>query len=145
MTNKNVEEALEEYQTRPLGDVKIMMIEDDEFTAQIALQKLSGEGCIPYSVADGGEALQMVETYSPDLIILDLMLPNMSGEEILRHLKADDELNVIPVIVFSNKGDQPDIDANLEAGADRYLVKSSTDLDMLVDVVKEVVADKVKS
>ena len=145
MTNKNVEEALEEYQTRPLGDVKIMMIEDDEFMAKIALQKLSGEGCIPYSVADGGEALQMVETYSPDLIILDLMLPNMSGEEILRHLKADDELNVIPVIVFSNKGDQPDIDANLEAGADRYLVKSSTDLDMLVDVVKEVVADKVKS
>lgn len=114
------------------------MVEDDLFFTDIVLTKLTSHGCIPYSTATGDEALELAKRYQPSAIILDLMLPGISGEEVLKQLKSDDELKAIPVIVFSNKSSQSDIEANLAAGATRYLVKSGTDLNTLVDVIREV-------
>lgn len=132
-------EALENFSKRELGDIKILMVEDDEFFADMVLTKLSQYGCIPYSTGNGAEAIGLADQYRPDLIILDLMLPGLSGEEILVQLKANEELKSIPVIVFSNKSEEEDIKANLDAGAAEYLVKSATDFTTLVDVVQGVV------
>ncbi len=134
----NVTAALEKFSKGELSDVKVLMIEDDVFLMEMVLDKLSSHGCIPYSTPSGDEALLLAAQYQPNVIILDLMLPGISGEEVLARLKADDELKHIPVIVFSNKSSQEDIEANLQAGAEKYLVKSSTDFDVLVEVVKEV-------
>lgn len=119
-----------------LAGFKIMMVEDDAFFTDIIMTKLVAHGCIPFSTATGADAISLAKLYEPDLIILDLMLPVLSGEEILQQLKTNAELQHIPVIVFSNKSEQTDIEANLKAGAAEYLVKSATDFNTLVDIVK---------
>ena len=133
------EEAIKEFSQKELGDIKILMVEDDTFFADMILTKLSQHGCIPYSTVNGSEALSLAEQYQPDVMILDLMLPGLSGEEILKQMKASETLKHIPIIVFSNKSGEKDIKDNLSAGAAEYLVKSATDFNTLVDVVQGVI------
>lgn len=134
-----VSEALESFSKRELGDVKVLMIEDDLFLSELVLTKLSQHGCIPYSTPNGEEGLELAEQYQPDVIILDLMLPGIPGEEVLIKLKATEELKHIPVVVFSNKSGEDDIKNNLANGAAEYHVKSATDLSELPKVIKRVV------
>lgn len=136
-TNKT-EQALSEFSKRELGDVKVLMVEDDTFFSELVLSKLSENGCIPYSTGTGEEALELARQYHPDIIILDLMLPGLQGEEVIKQLKADEELKDIPIVVFSNKSNAADIEHNLSIGATEFLVKSSTDLSTLTEVVQRV-------
>lgn len=138
---QRAEDAIQRFSEKELGDVKILMVEDDVFFSEMVLAKLSQQGCIPYSTPTGEEAVELATQYQPDVIILDLMLPGISGEEVLVKLKSSNDLKDIPVIVFSNKSDDACIQENLEAGACRYLVKSSTGFDLLVKTVKEVVEE----
>ncbi len=139
MTDEHkVEEAIKSFGERELGDVKILMIEDDVFLSELVLTKLSQHGCIPYSTPNGEEGLQLAEQYMPDIVILDLMLPGIPGEEVLIKMKASETLKQIPVIVFSNKSGDDDIKNNLANGASEYLVKSATDLNELPKVIKRV-------
>jgi DNA-binding response OmpR family regulator len=115
------------------------MIEDDLFLSELVLTKLSAHGCIPYSTPNGEEGLVLAEQYSPHVIILDLMLPGIPGEEVLLKLKASETLKSIPVIVFSNKSGEDDIKNNLANGAAEYLVKSATDLRNLPSVILKVI------
>ena len=133
----NLQKTLEDYDSRGSGAIKVLMIEDDEFIGDMVTKKLADKGCVPYSARNGEEGLRLVKEFKPHVIILDLMLPRMSGEEVLKQLKSADESKSIPVIVFSNKSEQTDVAGNLETGAAAYLIKSSTDLNRLVDVVKE--------
>lgn len=137
MTDKpTVEDAISSFGHRELGDVKILMIEDDLFLSELVLTKLSQDGCIPYSSPNGEEGLLLAEQYQPDIVILDLMLPGIPGEEVLIKIKSSETLKHIPVIVFSNKSDESDIKQNLANGAIDYLVKSSTDLQDLPRIIK---------
>lgn len=131
-----VESALASFSERILGDVKILMIEDDVFLSELVMEKLSLDGCIPYSSPNGEEGLSLAEQYQPDIVILDLMLPGIPGEEVLIKMKSSETLKHIPVIVFSNKSDESDIKQNLASGAIDYLVKSSTDLRDLPRIIK---------
>ena len=133
------EVALEKFSQKELGDVKVLMVEDDLFFSDMILTGLSQKGCIPYTTADGSKAIGLAEQYLPDVIILDLMLPELSGEEILKQLKSRDDLKDIPVIVFSNKSESDGIKAVMEAGAAKYLVKSATEFSTLIDVVKTLI------
>lgn len=137
-----VQDALNEFQSRELGNVKVLMVEDDSFFSELVLNKLSENGCIPYSTGKGDEAVMLATQYMPNLIILDLMLPGMSGEEILQNLKANEQLKDIPVIVFSNKSNKEDIDNNLALGAEEFLIKSTTDLSDLTKIVKRVLKSR---
>lgn len=139
--SNKVNEAIITYKEKPLGDVKILMVEDDPFLSELVLMKLSTVGCIPYSTADGSEAIELVEQFRPHVVILDLMLPGMSGEEILQQLKSNSELKDIPVVIFSNKSDEEGIKENIKNGAARYLVKSLTDIQKLPSIIADVVAD----
>lgn len=132
------EEAISKMSAGSLGAVKVLMIEDDSFFSELVLGKLAEEGCIPYSSANGEEALNLAQQYHPNIIIMDLMLPGLQGEEILSRLKQDTQLSAIPVIVFSNKSDQKDIESNMGAGAEAFLIKSTTDLNQLMGVIHNV-------
>ena len=133
-----VSEVLESFGKRELGDVKILMVEDDLFLSELILTKLSQHGCIPYATPSGEEALVLAEQYLPDVVILDLMLPGLSGEEVLIKMKANATLKDIPVIIFSNKSGEDDIKNNLKNGAAEYLVKSATDLSDLPKIIIKV-------
>lgn len=131
-----LQKALDEFASRPLGTVKVLMVEDDPLVTDLVLTSLSQHGCVPYSTLNSTEAIALAEQFMPHVIILDLMMPQMTGEEVLEALKASDKLKDIPVIVFSNKSDTADIENVKHLGAAEYFVKSSTDPHVLVDAVK---------
>ena len=116
---------------------KVLIIEDDDFLRSLAVTKLEKEGFAVTMAANGQEGLAQVATTAPDLIILDLMLPIMSGFDVLKELKASDATKNIKVIVFSNLGEESDIKTCLDLGANDYLVKANFTLDELVEKIKE--------
>ena len=134
---EKVAAALEQFSKRKLGAVKVLMIEDDPIITTLVTSLLSRAGCVPYSTLSSTEAISLAEQFSPHVIILDLMMPVLSGEDFLVQLKAREDLKDIPVVVFTNKGDAADKEAVMRLGAAAYLVKASTDLPKLVEVVKE--------
>jgi len=115
---------------------KILIIEDDDFLRSLAVTKLEKEGFAVSTAADGQTGLATISATMPDLVILDLMLPVMSGFDVLKSIKADDKTKNIKVIVFSNLGEDSDIKTCLDMGANDYLVKANFTLDELVEKIK---------
>lgn len=114
---------------------KILWVEDDTFLSEILGKRFEREQCISLYCPTGEDALQELATETPDLIMLDLILPGMSGFEILEKIKKDERLRPIPVIVFSNLGQQSDIDAVMRLGALKHFVKAEMNPD---DIVREI-------
>lgn len=113
---------------------KILVVDDDVDIAGFVQMSLRVEG---YDVAvahDGLEALRMVRSYQPDLVILDVMMPEIDGIEVLRRVRADPMTTALPVIVLTAKGQTPDKVIGLRAGADDYLVKPFDTLELVVRV-----------
>jgi adenylate cyclase len=93
-------------------------------TRRIAtLTRLEANGYETLQAADGQEALAAVTQHHPDLVLLDVMMPNIDGLETCRQLKSDAALAFTPVILVTAKAATQDVVAGLEAGADEYLTK----------------------
>lgn len=103
---------------------KILIIEDDKFVRELISQKLVEEKFEVYEVEDGEEGLKKAETEKPDLILLDLILPEIDGFEVLSKLKENSTLASIPVIILSNLGQKEDVDKGIKLGAVDYLIKA---------------------
>ena len=105
---------------------KVLCIEDDTFLVNLIMGKLAGAGILAVGAHNGAEGLALVALEQPSLIMLDLMLPDMRGNDVLIHLKDNPETKDIPVIIFSNLGEREEIDKAIGQGASAYLIKSST-------------------
>lgn len=101
----------------------ILIVEDEEDIAELLEYNLNRQGYQPESVGTGEDGLQLAREAMPDLVLLDLMLPKLSGLEVCRSLKADPETAKIPVIMLTAKGEDEDIIAGFDAGADDYVTK----------------------
>jgi CheY-like chemotaxis protein len=124
-------------QTKP---VKVLVIEDDHLIVELVTLKLTQNGYDTHYILNGTEALDTITSYQPDTVILDLMLPGRSGQEILAEIKSRDDLCHIPVMIFSNVSQDDQAEELLKKGAKAYMVKASTDLDDLVKKVGELAA-----
>lgn len=102
---------------------KILIIEDEEDILELVRYNLSKEGYLVTGVTSGEEGLHRSRTESPDLVVLDLMLPGMDGLDVCRVLKNDKETRHLPIIMISAKGEEADIVSGLELGADDYVTK----------------------
>jgi two-component system alkaline phosphatase synthesis response regulator PhoP len=102
---------------------KILIIEDRRDMAELIRHHLEKEGYIATSSADGGEALELIQKEKFDLILLDLMLPKVSGIEILKRIKQEESTKKIPVIIESAKSEDEDVILGLELGAEDYVTK----------------------
>jgi len=102
---------------------KILIVEDEEAIQQVLSFQMECEGYRYSQARTGAEALQLAEKESPDLILLDLMLPILDGLEVCRCLKKNSKTEDIPIIMLTAKGDEIDIVTGLELGADDYIVK----------------------
>jgi two-component system alkaline phosphatase synthesis response regulator PhoP len=102
---------------------KITIIEDEEDIRQLVCYNLEKEGYLVSSHESGEVGLSSIKNDPPDLVLLDLMLPGIDGMEVCRRLKKDAATRDIPVIILSAKGEEADIVAGLEQGADDYLSK----------------------
>ena len=114
----------------------ILIVEDDDFLRSLAVTKLEKEGFTVSMAANGQEGLALIKSTIPDLLILDLMLPVMSGFDVLKSMKADEATKNIKVVVFSNLGEQNDIKQCLDLGVSDYLVKANFTLDELLEKIK---------
>lgn len=111
---------------------KILVTEDDKFLANAFRAKLTKAGFEIKIVEDGEEAMKTLETFTPDLILLDLVMPIKDGYEVLKELKAKPKWRTIPVLIATNLGQKEDLDKAMELGANGYIVKSDLTLDDLV-------------
>jgi DNA-binding response OmpR family regulator len=115
---------------------KIFVVEDDQFLHKILAMKIKAAGFDVISAYDGESALKKIKE-APDLILLDLILPQMSGFEFLGEIKLDAKFKNIPVIVLSNLGQEEDFERAKSLGAKDYLVKANFSIDEVIKKIKE--------
>ncbi len=99
---------------------KILIVEDETMVADVVSRYLKRDGFEVMTASDGEAALEMAAEWSPDLVLLDLMLPKIDGLEVCRRLRAE---STVPIIVVTAKGDEADRIVGLELGADDYVSK----------------------
>ena len=101
----------------------ILVVEDEKDIQELVRYNLTKENFKVQCVPSGEDALKASKTKPPDLLVLDLMLPGLDGLEVCRRLKQDPATEQIPIIMLTAKGDESDIVAGLELGADDYVTK----------------------
>ncbi|MEY2474827.1 MAG: hypothetical protein QOG87_142 [Actinomycetota bacterium] len=110
---------------------RVLVVDDDPVIQKLLKVNFEMEGYEVLSAADGAEGLDQAKSGSPDVIILDVMMPKMNGLEVLAALKADSETDTIPVILLSAKAQAGDVQAGLDRGANAYVTKPFDPLDLL--------------
>lgn len=119
--------------------IRVFIVEDDPLLRNLLSLKLD-KSKFPYEFSkDGINVLPTMKQFKPDVIVLDLMLPGRSGFEVLTEIKADQNLQSIPVIIFSNKDTPEDKQRAQELGARGFYVKAMTDLSELVEMIESLV------
>jgi len=106
-----------------MAKAHILVVEDDEDILELVRFNLSREGYQVTTAVTGEQAIKMAESQLPDLILLDLMLPGADGFEVCRRLNNNSETREIPIVMLTAKGEEADIVAGLELGADDYITK----------------------
>lgn len=101
----------------------ILLVEDEAAQREILAYNLAAEGYEVRAAADGEEALLLVAEQVPDLILLDWMLPHVSGLEVCRRLRQRKDTRAVPILILSARGEETDRVRGLDTGADDYLVK----------------------
>lgn len=115
----------------------LLIIEDEPTLVKALKEKLSTVGLEVEVAYDGREALKKIKQNPPDLIVLDILLPEMNGLEVLDKIRGNNKYNDIPVIVLSNYSAEDVMEEALESGVEEYLVKANTSLEDIKKKVKE--------
>lgn len=118
------------------GRKKVLIVEDDKFLRELLVGKLEIEGLEALVAIDGVEGLKVIEEKKPDAVILDLMLPNVDGFQVLEKMKENPAQATIPVIVLSNLGHREDIERCMNMGAKDFMVKAHYTPNEIIDKVK---------
>jgi len=103
---------------------KILIVEDDVFIRDIYQVKFSQEGFEVTVAEDGVKALEKLENYIPDIILLDIIMPYMNGMEVLKKIRGNDALKNIPIILLTNISEKESVTEGIEYGVSDYLIKS---------------------
>ena len=119
---------------------KILMIEDDLFLRKIYRDKFSRAGFDFVEATNGIEGLNKAVSENPDLVLLDLILPQKSGFDVLIEMNRNKKTKNIPVIILSNLGQETDVKRGLSLGAKDYLIKTDVSLSEVVDKARELLA-----
>jgi CheY-like chemotaxis protein len=114
---------------------RILVIEDDKFLRKACEVSLTKRGFTVLTAVDGEEGVQQAREGSPDLILLDMLMPKMTGIETLVVLKQDEQTRNIPVVILSNSSIEADVQKASALGAVGYLVKAALSLRELGDRV----------
>ena len=118
---------------------KVLIIDDDEVFRKTTGGMLSSHGYVIIEAKDGQEGLEVTEKEKPDLILLDLVMPNMGGMNFLKILQQNDPSNKIPVLITSNFSEGDRVSQGMEYGVRGYIVKSNESLKTIVSAVESIV------
>lgn len=112
----------------------VLVVEDELAQREVLAYNLEAEGFSVSKAASGDEALLLVDEDSPDIIVLDWMMPNLSGIEVCRRLKTRPDTRSIPIIMLSARSEEVDKVRGLETGADDYVVKPYSVVELMARV-----------
>jgi len=113
---------------------KVLVVEDEPAQREVLAYNLEAEGFKVASAETGDEALLLVEEETPDIIVLDWMLPGVSGIEVCRRVKSKSETRGIPIIMLSARSEEVDRVRGLETGADDYVIKPYSVVELMARV-----------
>ena len=117
---------------------KILLTEDDKFFRDLLVRKLTAAGFEAASVNDAEAAIKALDTMTPDLAILDILLPGMNGFDILSKVRKTEKTKDLPVIFLSNLSSQDDFLKGKALGMTAFLVKASVTPDEVIEEVKKI-------
>ncbi|MEA1960968.1 MAG: response regulator transcription factor [Bacillota bacterium] len=123
---------------------KILVVDDETYIVELVKFNLEKEGYEVDLAYDGISALENVSRENPDLIILDIMLPNINGLQVCRKLKQDPSFKVIPIIMLTARGEEMDTIVGLESGADDYIKKPFSPRELVARVNARLRAVKIQ-
>lgn len=115
----------------------VLLVEDDVFLSSLLKNRLTKEGFEVTHAVDGDQAVEILRTAKPDLILLDIILPKKSGFEVMEAIRQDPQLYRSPIIIISNLGQDADVARGKDLGAIEYFVKARTSIDDLVAQVRK--------
>jgi DNA-binding response OmpR family regulator len=124
------------------GKGKILIVEDDPFLSSITVNHLEEKGHTVTVATDGEQALAQLEKDVPDLVLLDIVMPGLNGFEVLKRIKTDERLKRVSVVMFSNLGQEHEIEEATSLGADAFLVKAKFTPREVLAKVEELLAKK---
>lgn len=124
------------------NNLAILIVEDDIFLADLYKTKFELEGFEVFVAYDGEKGLELIAKNKPAIILLDLILPKMSGFVVLENIKKDKKLKDIPVILLTNLSQKADVEKGLALGADDYLIKAHFMPSEVVVKIKELIKNK---
>jgi len=122
--------------------INLLIVEDDVFLADLYKTKFSMEGFKVYVAYDGEKGLELAKKNSPDVILLDLVLPKMDGFSVLEGLKKEKKTTAIPVILLTNLSQKTDVERGLKLGAVDYLIKAHFMPSEVVDKIKKLASPR---
>ncbi|OGZ73044.1 MAG: hypothetical protein A2908_01815 [Candidatus Staskawiczbacteria bacterium RIFCSPLOWO2_01_FULL_38_12b] len=117
---------------------KILLVEDDPFIVDIYANQFRKEGFLIDTAKDGKMALEKLKNNYPDLLVLDIILPNMDGWELLRTIRSDQSLKNLKVIIVSNLDKQEHLDDIAHLGVIKYFLKIQSTPEDIIKAVKEI-------
>lgn len=116
----------------------ILLVEDDVFLIDIYTTKLKEVGFSVEVAQDGEECMRKIKEKSPDLLLLDIVLPSLNGWEILRQIKKDDKLKSLKIVILSNLGEKEEIEKGINFGVSKYLVKAHYTPSEVVEEIEKI-------
>lgn len=119
---------------------KIMVVDDEPYIARVIKFKLEQEGYAVISANDGVTGLDRIRQEKPDLVLLDVMMPGLTGYEVCQQVKADADLAGIPVVFLTAKGQERDREQGLNMGASDYITKPFSP-NRLLELVKSIIGN----
>lgn len=119
--------------------MKVLLVEDDQFIVDVYSLKLKEAGFIVQTAFNGQEALRKIKEDLPDILLLDLVLPDIEGWEVLKAIKEDDKLSGLKVVILSNLSSKKEIEKGINLGAIKYLVKAQYTPTQIVEEIKKII------
>tara|TARA_Y100000310_G_scaffold344760_1_gene459305 strand:+ start:444 stop:809 length:366 start_codon:yes stop_codon:yes gene_type:complete len=116
----------------------ILLIEDDPFLSDIYTTKLKEAGYSVATALDGEDGFKKIKEKMPDLLLLDIVLPNVNGWEFLRMAQRDVKLKSLKVIILSNLGQKAEVEKGLDLGAIKYLIKAHYTPSEVIEEVRKI-------
>ncbi len=121
---------------------QILLVEDEPLLANLLKQRLEREGFGVAVARDGEEGLKLLREQRFSLLLLDIILPKISGFELMETMRADPQLGQVPVIIISNLGQDSDVAKGESLGAAAYFVKAKISIDELIEEVRKFLASR---
>ncbi|MEK7502071.1 MAG: response regulator [Patescibacteria group bacterium] len=116
---------------------KVLVAEDDKYLASAYRVKLTKAGYELKIASDGQEALEILKTFTPDVMLLDLIMPVRDGFSVLEEIKKNPSLKNIPIIITSNLSQKEDIDRGIALGASDYIIKSQMPISVVLAKIQK--------